>query len=138
MADSATVLLNVTTTGGLLLVLAPGRAGGGLAAGLCRRWAPRPMGRAGDLALGLAIASVIALVMLQTGGPLVYLLGGWAPPLGVALRADGLSVVMMVITAVVICAIGVFARADFRTPPGSVRPARRWRSGSCCSQSGER
>ena len=58
--------------------------------------------------------------MLRTGGPLVYLLGGWAPPLGVALRADGLSAVMMVITAVVICAVGVFARADFRTPAGSV------------------
>src|SRR4029077_199476 len=71
------------------------------------------------MALGFVIAGVIAVVMLQTGGPLVYLLGGWAPPLGVALRADGLSAVMMVITAVVICAIGVFARADFRTPAGS-------------------
>ena len=58
--------------------------------------------------------------MRQTGGPLVYLLGGWAPPLGVALRADGLSAVMMMITAVVICAVGVFAHADFRTPAGSV------------------
>ena len=37
-----------------------------------------------------------------------------------ALRADGLSAVMMVTTAVVICAVGVFARADFRTPAGSV------------------
>ena len=68
------------------------------------------------MALGFVIAGVIAVAMLQTGDPLVYLLGGWAPPLGVALRADGLSAVMMVITAVVICAIGVFARADFRTP----------------------
>jgi multicomponent Na+:H+ antiporter subunit D len=38
----------------------------------------------------------------------------------VALRADGLSVVMIAITAVVICAVGVFAYADFRTPAGSV------------------
>src|SRR5688572_11021 len=70
--------------------------------------------------MGLAIAASIAVAKLETGGPLAYLLGGWAPPLGVALRADGPSVVMISITAVVICAIGVFARADFRTPAASV------------------
>jgi formate hydrogenlyase subunit 3/multisubunit Na+/H+ antiporter MnhD subunit len=68
--------------------------------------------------IGLAIALAIAVALRQSGGSLVYLLGGWAPPLGVALRADGLSAVMMVTTAVVICAIGVFARADFVTPEG--------------------
>jgi multicomponent Na+:H+ antiporter subunit D len=47
---------------------------------------------------------------LQTGAPLVYLLGGWTPPLGLALRADGLSAVMMAIRALIIRAIGVFAR----------------------------
>jgi multicomponent Na+:H+ antiporter subunit D len=70
--------------------------------------------------LGLAIAVAILVAILQTGGPLVYLLGGWAPPLGVALRADGLSAVMTITTAVAICAVGVFAHADFRTPAGSV------------------
>jgi formate hydrogenlyase subunit 3/multisubunit Na+/H+ antiporter MnhD subunit len=120
MADSATVLLDVTTTGGFLLVLSlvvpvTGVLLAFAAGGRHVEWiAPVTM------ALGIAIAGVIAVVMLQTAGPLVYLLGGWAPPLGVTLRADGLSVVMMVITAVVICAIGVFARADFRTPAGSV------------------
>jgi multicomponent Na+:H+ antiporter subunit D len=119
MADSATVLLGVTTTGGFLLVLSLVVPVAGVllafAAGgrHVERIAPVIM------ALGFVIAGVIAVVMLQTGGPLVYLLGGWAPPLGVALRADGLSAVMMVITAVVICAIGVFARADFRTPARS-------------------
>jgi formate hydrogenlyase subunit 3/multisubunit Na+/H+ antiporter MnhD subunit len=68
--------------------------------------------------IGLAIALAIAVTLRQSGGSLVYLLGGWAPPLGVALRADGLSAVMMVTTAVVICAVGVFARADFITPEG--------------------
>ena len=118
MADSATVLLGVTTTGGGLLVLSLVVPVAGVllafaAGGRYVEWiAPVIM------ALGFVIAGVIAVVMLQTGGPLVYLLGGWTPPLGVALRADGLSVVMMVITAVVICAIGVFARADFRTLQG--------------------
>ena len=70
--------------------------------------------------LGLAIAVAILVAMLQTRGPLVYLLGGWAPPLGVTLRADRLSAVMTITTAVAICAVGVFAHADFRTPAGSV------------------
>jgi formate hydrogenlyase subunit 3/multisubunit Na+/H+ antiporter MnhD subunit len=70
--------------------------------------------------VGLVIVTAIAVVLWKDGGRLVYLLGGWAPPLGVALRADGLSAVMMITTAVVICAVGVFAHADFRTPEGSV------------------
>jgi len=49
----------------------------------------------------------------------VYLLGGWSPPLGIALRADGLSAAMLLAVAVVICGIGVFARADFDTPAGT-------------------
>ena len=69
--------------------------------------------------IGLVIAAGIAVAKSQTDGPRVYLLGGWVPPLGVALRADGPSAVMILIVAVVIGAIGVFARADFRTPAGS-------------------
>jgi multicomponent Na+:H+ antiporter subunit D len=57
------------------------------------------------------------------GETLVYVLGGWAPPLGIALRADGLAVVMLLAVAVVICGIGVYARGDFGTPAG-VREAR--------------
>ena len=34
--------------------------------------------------------------LVRSGAPVVYLLGGWAPPLGVALRGDGLSVVMLI------------------------------------------
>src|SRR5262245_49007279 len=70
----------------------------------------------GTMPLGLAIAGAIPVAMRQAGAPLVYLLGAWPPPLGVALRADGLSAVMLAITAVVIGAIGLFAHADFRTP----------------------
>src|SRR5262249_46294616 len=67
------------------------------------------------IACGLAIAVAIAIAMHQAGTALAYPLGGWTPPLGVMLRADGLSAVMMVITAVVIGAVAVFARADFTT-----------------------
>jgi formate hydrogenlyase subunit 3/multisubunit Na+/H+ antiporter MnhD subunit len=71
--------------------------------------------------LALAIAVAIAVALRQTDTPLVYLLGAWAPPLGLALRADGLSAVMMVTTAGVILAVGVFARADFPTRAGEAR-----------------
>ncbi len=68
------------------------------------------------LPAGLAIAVAIAAAKAKTAASIVYLVGGWAPPLGVALRADGLSVVMMVIAALVICAVGIYARAEFQTP----------------------
>ena len=70
------------------------------------------------LPVGLAIAVAIAAAKGRTGASIVYLVGGWAPPLGVALRADGLSAVMLIIAAVVICAVGIYARADFRMPSG--------------------
>ncbi|MDH2349028.1 NADH-quinone oxidoreductase subunit J, partial [Bradyrhizobium sp. SSUT77] len=59
--------------------------------------------------LGLAIAVTILVTLRQSGGPLVYLLGGWPPPLGLALCADGLSAVMLAATSVVICAVAVYA-----------------------------
>lgn len=63
--------------------------------------------------LGLATAAATLLALPRSMGPLVYLLGAWPPPLGVALRADGLSAVMLAATAIVICAVAVFAYADF-------------------------
>ncbi|MDQ1344901.1 MAG: multicomponent Na+:H+ antiporter subunit, partial [Pseudomonadota bacterium] len=67
--------------------------------------------------VGLAVAWVIARRVWE-GGAITYLVGGWAPPLGIALRADGLSVAMMLTTAIVITGAGLFARADFAAKPG--------------------
>lgn len=67
----------------------------------------------GVMAVGLAIAIAIASELLKTGQPLVYFVGGWKPPLGLALRADGLSVVMLVTTALVMGATGLFAKGQF-------------------------
>src|SRR5215831_8224920 len=111
---------DAATTGGFLLVMSvcvpiAGALLGFSAGGRRLVWIALA-----TLPLGLAIAVAITVVMLSTSGPLVYLLGGWAPPLGVTLRADGLSAVMLTITAVVICAIGVYASADFHGPAGSV------------------
>ena len=68
--------------------------------------------------VGLALAVAIAAAVLRTDTALVYVVGGWAPPLGIALRADGLSAAMLLTTALVIGATALFARAEFGTPPG--------------------
>lgn len=78
---------------------------------------------AGHLALllmpvGLAVAVMLVVSVIHVDDALFYYLGGWMPPLGVALRADGLSAIFILTTAVVIGATGIFARAEFRTPPG--------------------
>jgi hypothetical protein len=62
---------------------------------------------------GLAIAVAILVVLPASDDPIVYLLGAWPPPLGIALRADALSAVMLAVTAVVITAVAAFAAADF-------------------------
>jgi formate hydrogenlyase subunit 3/multisubunit Na+/H+ antiporter MnhD subunit len=62
---------------------------------------------------GLAVVFSIAFALVQSAQPLSYLLGGWAPPLGIALRADGLSVTMMLAVAVVVAGIAAYAWRDF-------------------------
>lgn len=69
--------------------------------------------------VGLAVAMAIAAIVWHAGDALIYRLGGWEPPLGVLLRADGLSVVMLLTTALVICAAGLFARTDFHLAQGA-------------------
>ncbi|WP_027533767.1 complex I subunit 5 family protein [Bradyrhizobium sp. WSM3983] len=104
----------VTTAGGFLLVLsivAP-VAGVLLEFALGERYV-RPVVST-VIPVGLAIAAAVLVLLPRSDGHLVYLLGAWPPPLGVALRADGLSAVMLATTAVVICAVAIFAATDFR------------------------
>jgi formate hydrogenlyase subunit 3/multisubunit Na+/H+ antiporter MnhD subunit len=110
---------DMTTQGGLLLVLAVLLPFVGVLAGLVLggRYAQRVA--LVTLLPGLGLAIAIADALARSGDTLVYLLGGWAPPLGVALRADGLAALMLVTTAVVICGIAVYARTDFAMPPGA-------------------
>jgi len=68
--------------------------------------------------LGAIATAGVVLQMIDSGAAVVYRLGGWAPPLGIVLRADGLSAMMMCATVVVLAAIAAFARADFATPRG--------------------
>ena len=107
---------NSATAGGFLLVLAIVLpvAGVLLALALGGRHAER-------IALilmpaGLAVAVAIAASVWRTHNALQYFVGSWEPPLGVAFRADGLSAAMIVTAALLICGIGLFARAQFPSP----------------------
>jgi formate hydrogenlyase subunit 3/multisubunit Na+/H+ antiporter MnhD subunit len=62
--------------------------------------------------VGLAIAAAVTVALARRGDALGYLLGGWPPPIGVALRADGLSAAMLLTSAVVIGAAALYARSD--------------------------
>jgi len=65
---------------------------------------------------GVAVAVAIAAGVWRTHNILQYFVGSWDPPLGVAFRADGLSAVMMLTAALLVSAIGLFARAQFAGP----------------------
>ena len=67
--------------------------------------------------VGLGAALAIAASVLSGGEPLQYALGGWPPPLGAALKADGLSAVLLLVTAVVMLAVAVYAQRDFSPAP---------------------
>ncbi|MFK8249868.1 complex I subunit 5 family protein [Ancylobacter terrae] len=62
---------------------------------------------------GIAVALAIAIEVIRTETALAYALGGWQPPLGISLRADGLAAVLLLMTAVVIGGVALFAAAPF-------------------------
>lgn len=115
----ANLIPDATTTDGAFLVLAiilPA-AGVLLSFVLGGRWAERIA--VVLLPSGFILATIIFADVWRSGHRLVYIVGDWRPPLGIALRADGLSAAMMVAMAIVFCAVAIFAYADFGTRAGS-------------------
>jgi formate hydrogenlyase subunit 3/multisubunit Na+/H+ antiporter MnhD subunit len=109
-------MANSETAGGLLLVLSiilP-VAGVLLALVLGGRRAERIA--LFVMPVGLVVAVAIAADVWRNHHLLQYVVGRWEPPLGVAFRADGLSAAMLVTAALLICGIGLFARAQFPSP----------------------
>ncbi len=118
MMTASTVLTDAATTGGFLLPLAIVIPVAGVLVSfvLGGRYAQRIV--LFFLLPGLGVAAAIFVTVWYDGRSLVYFVGGWEPPLGIALRADGLSAAMMATVAVVICATALFARGEFALPPG--------------------
>ncbi|MCP3468104.1 complex I subunit 5 family protein [Bradyrhizobium sp. CCGUVB23] len=67
---------------------------------------------------GFALACAIAFHVAWADKPIVYAIGGLSPPLGIALRADGISAVMLIAAAMIVTAAAFYARAKFTTPDG--------------------
>lgn len=113
----------MTSSGAVLLPLAVLIPFVGMMAGLVLGGRNAQRAAMVTIVAGFATAVAIAATWSRSSETMTYLLGGWAPPLGIALRADGLSVAMMLAVVVVIAGIGVYARGDFGTSP-NVREAR--------------
>ena len=123
MSALATLIPETTTAGGFLLVLALVLPLAGVFAALILGGCNARRVAMLTIPLGLALAVAIGVELVQTGQTVIYLLGGWAPPLGIALRADGLSAAMLLTTTVVLLGVALFARDDFETPE-NLREAR--------------
>jgi formate hydrogenlyase subunit 3/multisubunit Na+/H+ antiporter MnhD subunit len=130
-------LTDATTTGGFLLVLAIILPVTGIL--LLLALGGRQVERIVWIFLpaGLGVATAVCVAVWGGGYALVYIVGGWEPPLGIALRADGVVAAMMATSAIIICATGLFAHGEF-SQPDCLRPARRWCSGYFCWQFGAR
>jgi multicomponent Na+:H+ antiporter subunit D len=83
-----------------------------LATSLGGRWAERTA--LAFMPIGVVIATAIAFTVWRDQQPLLYFIGGWAPPLGVAIRADGVGAAMLLTSALIASAVGLFARHVFR------------------------
>jgi len=100
------------TAGGLLLVLALMVPVAAVLAILATPARAAPWIALLALAFGTAVALGVVVDLGRSGAAIVHIVGGWMPPLGLALRADGLSGAMIVMTAVVMTCVGVSAYAQ--------------------------
>ncbi|MBU0965874.1 MAG: oxidoreductase [Proteobacteria bacterium] len=74
----------------------------------------------GLLAAGLnALAALAMTVFFVRSGPLRYAIGGWQAPLGINFSIDGLSVLLVAMTAVTGLSVSMYARGYFSLRIGS-------------------
>jgi multicomponent Na+:H+ antiporter subunit D len=118
-----TAEMETTTSGGYLLVLAVLLPVAGIILSFTTGGRNAERISLSLTPFGIALAGAIALQVGREGKPVYYAIGGLPPPLGIALRADGISAVMLVTAAVIVTAAALYARTKFATPDG-VRESR--------------
>lgn len=92
----------------VLLVILP------LVGGIACFLLPKAIKILGILSVSLVAFAVVGLAMqLQTHGILRYPVGGWGAPLGIELYADGLSLLMLAMTASVAIAVSIYSTGYF-------------------------
>ncbi|SHG02477.1 multisubunit sodium/proton antiporter, MrpD subunit [Kaistia soli DSM 19436] len=109
--------LMATTPGGLLLVLAVVVPVIGILALWLVRWRAIEWVAIATLAINLVVSLATLQAVRASDASLVYLVGGWMPPLGLALRADGIAAVMMVMTGAIVAVTALYARGQFGFDP---------------------
>lgn len=75
-------------------------------------------------ALGTVIATVGLVAEVAMNGPLRHAVGGWEPPLGIRLRADGIAALMLGTVACVGVAVTAHAWLDVGDEPHAESPKR--------------
>lgn len=94
---------------------------------LCAALLALAMRRAGSV-VGLAAAgftlasSAVLAASISSRGAQSHAIGGWEAPLGIALHADGLTAVMLLLTALTGTLVSVYAAAYFRGPDRADAP----------------
>jgi formate hydrogenlyase subunit 3/multisubunit Na+/H+ antiporter MnhD subunit len=119
LSDQVNTLLETNSTAGFLLVLAIVLPASGVTLSLATGGRGAKCLALAITPAGLAVALAIAGTIWRSGEPLTYFVGGWHPPLGIALRADGLSAVMLLTTSVVNSAVCLYARGPFGMSPST-------------------
>lgn len=69
--------------------------------------------------IGVAVAVAITAQVLRARAAVTHVLGGWPPPLGIVLRADGMAAAMLLTTAAVIAAVTMYAHESYAVPAGA-------------------
>jgi formate hydrogenlyase subunit 3/multisubunit Na+/H+ antiporter MnhD subunit len=110
MADALIWLVALPLAGALATLLLPRAAGAVVIAS----------------GLGTSMAAGALLYGVATHGPLHNAIGGWSAGLGIALRADGLSALLVMMTALVALAASVYSSAYFNTAAQRARFAPLW------------
>lgn len=106
--NALTATLALPLLGALAAVALPGRAGR----------------MAALAATGLTVAASLALgVGVATGGVQDVVLGGWAPPLGIRLAADGLGAAFILLSALVMAGVALAARHEMAPETAGARAA---------------
>ncbi len=84
-------------------------------AGLLQFIAGRPAPRLGNVLVGVNLLLVLALIPgVADEGAIVANLGGWSEPLAIHLLADGLALLMLLLTALLAVAVSLYAMAAWR------------------------
>ena len=79
---------------------------------------------ASSAAIAATLAAAVALAArVAAQGRIRMEIGGWAPPVGIVVEADGLAVTMIVMTAVVMTAAGLSARRSLAPETAGERAA---------------